>query len=84
MELDPTNAYLYTNLPPALLLQGKYKEATAEYQRLMHQDFTPLSSSFSEVFLKDFDKFERAGIILSDHREKVKEIKEMLQKEGNR
>jgi hypothetical protein len=33
MALGIDNKYLATNLPPALLLQGKYEEAQVAYQK---------------------------------------------------
>lgn len=79
IELYPNFKFLYTNLAPALLLQGKTKEAISEYEKwgdkpLGEGGFT----TFKEVFLADFQEFEKAGIITEKLRGDVNKVKKML------
>lgn len=79
ISLYPQNKFLYTNLPPALLFQGKIKEATALYQKYAKEPFgeqdLPL---YKDAFLSDFKEFEEVGIIPEQYKNEVEKIKNML------
>ena len=65
LALDSTHLYLHSNLAPALLLQGKFKEAKAEYARWKDKTFGVANDlpTFKDAFLDDLKVFEEAGII---------------------
>lgn len=72
---------LYTNLAPALLLQGQYQAATQEYIKWKNQPYTENSrhNTFKTVFLEDIRFFERKGIIPKKHQEAVQRVKQLLE-----
>jgi WD40 repeat protein len=78
IELDSTVAILYTNLAPALLLQGKrFKDAYAEYMRLKDKPYG--IDTYTRSFLSDFRAFEQVGIIPKEREEEVAIIKKLLE-----
>ena len=85
LTLDSTKEYLNLLLPPALLLQGKFQEAKAEYEKWKDK---PLNlggfPTFREAFLQDFITFEDAavhGIVIHNKRkEDVAAIRKLLEK----
>ena len=83
LQLAPEDIYLNSNLPPALLLQGKYQEAKALYKALMGQPFASDSrfTFFKDAFLTDFAAFEKAGIIPKLYKGDVEKIKGILKEE---
>ncbi|MEM6967018.1 MAG: hypothetical protein AAF573_19810 [Bacteroidota bacterium] len=82
MALATKNKYLATNLPPALLLQGKYKEALVAYRKYKDLPFGVQGlPTYKEAFLDDLNAFEKAGIIPPQLEEDVNSIRRMLQGE---
>ncbi|MCL6257470.1 hypothetical protein M3O96_00100 [Aquiflexum sp. TKW24L] len=61
LKYDSTNLYPYTNIPPALLLQGRIEEAKFKYMELKDNYFDDYLT-FKEVFLEDLNLFETMGI----------------------
>ncbi|MEM6807255.1 MAG: tetratricopeptide repeat protein, partial [Bacteroidota bacterium] len=81
MKLSVKNKYLATNLAPALLLQGKYKQAEKEYLKYKDQAFEEQElATYKDAFLDDFKTFEKAGIIPEERKKDVARIKELLEK----
>ena len=63
LELDPTNVFAPTNLAPALLLQGRRKEAESEYKKWKDLSFNRQDLlTYRDVFLKDLKALEAAGV----------------------
>lgn len=66
LTFDPDNHYLISNLPPALLLQGKLEAAEAQYRQWKGQRFGIYPNNnqdFRKVFLEDLKDLEAAGIV---------------------
>ncbi len=79
LDLAPNDIYLRTNLPPALLLQGKYNEAEVLYRELKDQPIADARFElFKHAFLDDFRTFEEAGIIPQAYQTDVERIKVLL------
>jgi WD40 repeat protein len=79
IAVDSTYKYLYTNLAPALLLQGQYKAAEAEYLKWKYQPFgEPAMATYREAFLQDLEVFEKAGIIPAARKQDVEKIRGLL------
>ena len=79
MALDTNNKYLFTNLPPALLLQGKYDEALVEYQKYKDVSYGDQNlATYKDAFLDDLNAFEATGIIPPERMEGVKKIRDIL------
>ncbi len=58
------NKFLNSYLAPALLLQGKQKEAIQEYKKWKDKPFGEQGyPTYREAFLDDLNTFEKAGII---------------------
>ena len=70
LKIDTTMTYVYSNLAPALLFQGKYEKAKGIY--LNHKD------NLKDSFLGDFDVFEKAKIIPVEYQEDVVKIKQFI------
>ena len=79
LALDQSNQYLATNLPHALLFQGKIKMAQALYKQYKNQSFEE-DSAFKDVFLEDLALFQKAGIIPAELMKDVEKIRAMLGK----
>lgn len=73
IKVDPSRKYVYTNLAPALLFQGKVKEAEELYRKY--------KADFKDSFIDDFAEFERLGVIPEERKVDVKQIKAMLNEE---
>jgi WD40 repeat protein len=75
--------YFHSNLPLALLLQGKYEEAENLYLEYKDQPWLPNTDhkTFKGVFLADINEFEEKKIIPAEHLEAVERIKALLQSE---
>lgn len=90
LESAPEDQYLLSNLAPALLLQGvRFDEAKKAYKKWMNEKFTAddwqfynKRETFREVFLQDLELLEEAGAITAQVREKVEEVKIMLEDES--
>lgn len=81
ISLVPEYKYLYTNLAPALLLQGKTKQAISEYKKWANKPFNEANlPTYKEVFLADFKEFEAAGVIPENRRKDIEKIKKILSK----
>lgn len=85
IALDPSNQYLYTNLAPAILLQGgRFEEAVAEYKKWMNKKLTTddgddnTFDTFREVFLEDLQTLEEEGVIPNALKEDVEKIRALL------
>ncbi|MCI4668449.1 MAG: hypothetical protein MRZ79_09935, partial [Bacteroidia bacterium] len=79
MALPFENPYLHTNLAPALLLQGKFKEAKAEYIKWKDKPFPDEhGKTYRNIFLDDLKVLEEAGIIQEKVKGDVDKIKELL------
>jgi hypothetical protein len=59
-EYDPNDKELNSLLAPALLFQGKYKEAMQEYVKWKNKEYAPKRDlqTFKDAFLADFKDFE--------------------------
>ncbi len=81
IELVPEHPYFYTNLPPALLLQGKEKAAIQEYKKWKDKPFTPDENyaNYDAVFLSDLAELEKEGVIPAAYKDKVAEVIQLLQ-----
>ena len=79
MSLGTENKYLATNLPPALLLQGKKTEALAEYQKWKDLPFGEQGlATYRNAYLDDLKAFEAAGIIPAERQADVEEVRALL------
>jgi hypothetical protein len=78
--VDSTNKYLFTNLAPALLLQGQYEAAKAEYLKWKDQPYFPERglATYREAFLADLEVFEQAGVIPVERKKDVEKIRALL------
>lgn len=78
----PDYGYFYTNLPPALLFQGKYQAAEYLYRQYKDQPWTSNNSYdyYKQAFLDDLKEFEQRGIVPEEHREYMQGIVKMLEK----
>tara|TARA_R110002020_G_scaffold315150_1_gene530321 strand:- start:3162 stop:5489 length:2328 start_codon:yes stop_codon:yes gene_type:complete len=82
ISLDITYKYLYTNLPPSLLLQGKTEDAIAEYLKWADRTFGEQDlATYKDAFLADFLEFETAGIIPEERKADVEKVRELLNQE---
>jgi tetratricopeptide (TPR) repeat protein len=80
IDLHPENKYLYTNLAPALLLQGKYKSAKRAYKKYAKKPFDdsvgfPL---FADAFLDDFDILEKFDHLTVQQKNDIGKIRKIL------
>ena len=73
LSIDASQHFIYTNLAAALLLQGKYEEAEAIYQKYKDE--------LKDSFLDDFKQFEALGVIPEERKADVERIKRMLMEE---
>ncbi|MEM6806525.1 MAG: hypothetical protein AAF696_34315, partial [Bacteroidota bacterium] len=81
MALTVENKYLATNLAPALLLQGKFKEAEREYLNYKDQAFGEQKlATYKDAFLDDLKAFEKAGIIPEKRMRDVAKIRRLLER----
>jgi len=67
LTFSPNNHYLISNLPPALLLQGKLEAAEAQYRQWKDQRFGIYPNNnqdFRKIFLDNLKDLEAAGIVL--------------------
>ncbi|MEL6836207.1 MAG: WD40 repeat domain-containing protein [Bacteroidota bacterium] len=81
LTIAPEDMYLKSNLPPALLLQGKYAEAEELYRAYKDLPF-PEDTRYETLavgFLEDLQLFEEGGIIPEEHLEALKRIRALLQ-----
>ena len=62
IELDPENKYACSNLAPALMLQGKYKEAEAEYKKWAPLHFVEDFTTYRDIFLDNLKTMEEQGV----------------------
>ena len=70
LEVDPTQTFIYSNLAPSLLFQGKYNDAEKIYKQY--------KTELKDSFLADFEEFEKAGIIPEIYKSDVEKIKQLL------
>ena len=81
LALVAEHKYLPSNLAPALLLQGKQKEALLEYQKWKDKPFEEQNyPTYRDVFLDDLNTFEKAGIIPPKIRPGLQEVRKLLGK----
>jgi WD40 repeat protein len=75
IELDPSDEYLYTNLPLCYLFTGQYDKAESIYLEFKNKPWTATSESktYGQVFLGDITNLEKMGITNPDF-EKIKEL----------
>jgi len=79
LALGTENKYLHTNLAPALLLQGKYEEAMAEYKKWKDRPFGERGfAMYGDAFLDDLNIFEKAGIIPAARAADVEAVRKIL------
>ncbi len=80
IEIYEDNPYFYTNVPPALLFQGRVKEAKELYLFYKDMDFDADAGypKYKDAFLDDFESFEKERIIPDEYRKHIKEIITML------
>jgi hypothetical protein len=80
LKVDPNNLYFHTNLPAALLFQGKLKKAKKLYDRWKNKPFSPEAGypTFKEAFLDDFKSFEKEKVIPKKYEADVEKIKSLL------
>ncbi len=63
MELDPTNKFPHNKLATALMLQGKDKEAEAEYKKWAPLPFNEVDRpTYREAFLYVLKTMEEQGV----------------------
>ncbi|NUN99745.1 MAG: hypothetical protein HUU01_03925 [Saprospiraceae bacterium] len=80
LALGTENKYLPSNLAPALLLQGKQKEAMQEYKKWKDKPFGEQGyATYREAFLGDLNTFEKAGIIPPEVMPGVQEVRKLLE-----
>lgn len=65
LAMDPGQTWIQINLAHALLLQNRYEEAKELYVYWSDQ-YDSSGSSFSSIYLKDFDELEKIGITHQD------------------
>jgi tetratricopeptide (TPR) repeat protein len=65
LALDPGQTWIQINLAHALLLQNRYEEAKELYVYWSDQ-YDSAGSSFSSIYLKDFDELEKIGVTHQD------------------
>ena len=70
MDVDPSLYWSNSYLAPALLFQGKYKEAEKKY--LKYKD------ELRDDFLDDFKRLSEAGVIPKEYEAAVERIKTLL------
>jgi WD40 repeat protein len=64
IKLDSSMIHLHINLAHSKLLQGKFKEAQAGYEKWKDKKYSDNGlETFRDVILNDFNKFEKADII---------------------
>ena len=79
MAIPTENKFLYTNLAPSLLLQGKTQEAIEEYTKWAKVPFGMQDlPTYKDAFLADFNELKQAGVIPPERRKDVEMIIEML------
>ena len=79
IALDSTYMILYTNLAPALLFQGKFEAAKAQYLYWKDKEFNQLDlSTYRDAFWADFRSFEDADCIPPERLADVAAIKKLL------
>jgi len=61
LALDPNNIYAPSNLAPALLLQGRIREAEIEYKKWKNKPFQE-DSTYRDAFLQDLEEMEQAAV----------------------
>ena len=72
LKIDSTLHWIASNLAPALLFQGKYKDA----ERIYYQ----YKDELKDNFLYDFKQFAEAGVIPKKREKDVEKIKQLLNK----
>ncbi len=81
LSLGTENKFLPTNLAPALLLQGKFEAAQAEYKKWKDQAFGEQGyETYRAAFLDDLATFEKAGIIPPKRKADVEAVRALLKK----
>jgi len=76
MAIDAAHPPLYTNLPPALLLQGRYREAEALYLEYWYKPYTLTGKKiYLDAFLGDLNDLEKQGVTHPDF-EKIRNVLE--------
>ena len=81
LALKTENKFLPTNLAPALLLQGKRKEALDEYRKWQDRPFGEQGLvTYRDAFLGDLKTFDEAGIIPSERMADVAAARALLEK----
>ena len=78
IELDASRLVFYTNLPPALLFQGKTEEAIALYMEWKDKPYG--DRKFKDAFLQDFDEFDNYDAIPEESEAAVLKVKDILNK----
>jgi hypothetical protein len=75
LEADSTQIWIYTNLAPALLFQGKYEESKKIVLTMKDIEF-PFNKDkkFRNIFLDDLSNLEKAGITHPD----IEKIRKLL------
>lgn len=72
LSVDSTQHFIYSNLAPALLFQGKTAEAEKIYDQFKNE--------LKESFFNDFKQFSEAGVIPKKREKDVEKIKQLLNK----
>lgn len=80
IKVDPGNPYLYTNLPIALLLQGRYDESFKMFDEYKDKKYAPERNlpTYRDIFILDFDRLEEAVAIPPERQEDVERIRRYL------
>ena len=73
-----TYEYFLSNYPPALLFQGKYKEAKKAYAALKDTEMKVLKKSYKEVFLEDLAEIEKTGFVAEAQKEDLAKMRAFL------
>ncbi len=83
LEYDQESLYPHTNIPTALLFQGKYEAAQKLYLEWKDKPFPPggdAMPTFKEAFLDDLKTFEEKGLVSDGNRKMVEKIRKILQR----
>lgn len=82
IALDSSYKYLHTNMPPALLLQGKIEEAMVLFRKWKDVEYGGDDyATYREVFLADLLEFEKAGVIPEERETDVERVRALLNQE---
>jgi WD40 repeat protein len=81
LEVNPQSRYFNSKLAIALLLQGKFKDAKTEYEKMKNEEIEKGTSiTYRKAFIIDLENFEKNAIIPKDRAADVAKIRALLEK----